>query len=352
MGGLTLPTLHSAIPAVIQSEDAQRLALDVLRERSAAGLPVSGLRASSAADALRATIASCTGVRGPLADDTFEVLVALEPEGYYGDGSDFTSSGSSLAVYPCDEQPTYRYIGRAIEVLEASSPGLGETVLAAIGQAESALPGVVCASGLESFLSMMRWGDLDSSATDEKALHVLVAQHGYTVDSLPILPSQFVEVVGGPMWLKPKSRLSAPALRSALEPFGSGLAAELTGIVKRHLPAVCRRVRGLRTYNFHHGYYCTQLVILRSNAGEDEFEALFDDICNDRQNGSEDCALFRCTPLDHEPLATAGRTGRTRPASKRAPPFDGVAAVADVMRGYHLLNRLLHLLERVEQQPS
>lgn len=77
MGGLTLPTLHSAIPAVIQSEDAQRLALDVLRERSAAGLPVSGLRASSAADALRSTIASCTGVRGPLADDTFEVLVGV-----------------------------------------------------------------------------------------------------------------------------------------------------------------------------------------------------------------------------------------------------------------------------------
>lgn len=352
MGGLTLPAMHAGIPAVIQSVDAQRLALSVLRERSAAGLPVQGLREASAADAVRATINACTSVRGPLADDTFQVLVALEPEGYYGDGSEFTDSSASFAIYPQDEQPTYRYIGRAIDILEASTPGLGETVLAAIALAELALPGVVGASALESFFGGMRWSDLDSTASDDEATRVFIDEHGYTEDSLPMLPSQFRAAVGGEMWLKPKSKLSTPAFKAALRSLGSDLAAELTGIVKRHLPAVCRKVREISTYSYHHGYYCAQLVILRDDSRENDFAALFDDIGNDRANGGEDSALFRCVPLDLDPLAHPRSTRKPRKSSKPAPPFDGAAAVGDVMRGYHLLNRLLHLLERIDHQHS
>lgn len=350
MGGLTLPELHSAIPAVIQSEEAQRLSLSVLRERCTAGLPVHGLRAASASDALRATINACSKVRGPLADDTFQVLTTLEPEGYYGDGSEFTASSASFAIYPQDELPTYRYIGRAIETLENHTPGLGETVLAAISCAETSLPGVVAASALESFFGMMRWSDLDSSDSDEEAIRVLIEEQGFTEDSLPMLPSQFRDAVGGEMWLKPQSRLSAPAFRAALQSFGVGLAAELTGIVKRHLPAVCKRVRDIRTYSYYHGYYAVQLVLLRDDSQEAEFAALLDDIANDRANGSDDIALFRCAPLDLGPLGPPSKTRKPRKSAKPAPPFDGAVAVADVMRGYHLLNRLLHLLERIESQ--
>ncbi len=351
MGGLTLPKLHGAIPTEISSAEAHRLAMGLLRERCNVGLPVRGLSAKTPAEVLRRTIRAATRVRGPMAEGSFDVLIAVEPEGHHGEGSEFCSSSASIAIYCKHEQPTFRYIGKAIQKLEDSHPGLGETVLSAIAQAEVALPGVVSASALDSFMGMLRWSELDSSFADEEAKRILIDEGGYTEDSLPMLPSEFRKAVGGEMWLKPKSRLNATRLKSALLPFGQVLAIELAAIVKRHLPKVCRQIRTFNCSNsVFQGYYHCQLCILPNDSGAGEFLAIFDDIYNDRMNSGEDSALLRCLPYEACRTTPAPRKRRTK-EEPVATTFDGLAAAATVLRGYHLLHRLLHLLELIENQP-
>lgn len=351
MGGLTLPRLHGAIPTLISSPEAHRLAMGLLRERCDVGLPVFGLSAKTPAEVLRRTIRAATRVRGPLADGSFDVLVAVEPERHHGEESEFCSSSASIAIYCKDERPAFRYIGKAIQRLEDSHRGLGETVLSAIALAEVALPGVVSASALESFMGMLRWSELDSSFADEDAKRILIDEGGYTEDSLPMLPSEFRKAVGGEMWLKPKSRLNAARLKAALSPFGEVLAIELTAIVKRHLPKVCRQIRAFNSnYSVFQGYYHCQLCIIPDDAGEGEFLGLFDDVYNDRMNSGEDSALLRCPP--YEACRTTPPPRNRRSKKEPAPiTFDGLATVAEVLRGYHLLHRLLHLLELIENQP-
>lgn len=351
MGGLTLPFLHPSIPSVIRSPDGQRMALSVLRNRFAAGLPVKGLRAPDPSTAVKATIESYMKLRGPLADDIFQVLVALDEEGYYGDGSDFSGDGPSFAIYPNDDMPAFRFVGPAIDLLEGLTPGLGETVLSTISFAERVLPGVLSAASLESLFSMMTWGELDSSASDEVAHDVLLNDMGYSEDSLPMLPSQFRTAMGGSMWLTPQPRLSPRQLTRALGSLDKSIARPLATIVTRDLPTVCREIQQTPADLCYHGAYCTQLVVVRSEEGLKGISRLLDDLFNDRMNSGDDGALFRCQAEPTEQPSRPPRAQKGPRSTLRAPRlFDSAAAVAAVMRGYHLLNRLLQLLETLELQ--
>lgn len=344
MGGLSLPTLHPAVPATLVAADAQQLHLRALRDRVEHRWPVHIGRSASAAQALGRTLQRMTRVRGPLAEEFASVAVVIDSSGWYGDHSYFGEDSATVALYPRGGV-SWNFIGTAIDRLEAHTPGLGETVLAALDVAEFGLAGIATPKRVREWFAMLYW---DYAAADEEARIILTDERGYSDDDRPLLPSEFDTAAGGTMWLAPKRRLGARAVRAALTRYPRPLASELAALVTTHLPQIGREARKrVETAEVDMSWHGVALCIWPHAATANGPRRLLDDVEQDRANSGEDDVLLRCELIGKREHHRS--RGRVEPAHRR--PVDGLALVGSQLRGYHLVNRLLHLLQAIDNHP-
>jgi len=334
---LTLPRLDRAIPLQRASASAEAFFLAELNRRCERGHLVETGRTTTAHAAMEATLRRFFNPRGGLSERFIKLAVVLDDQAHYDESSDMMEGEIAWALFPADTIH-WANVGKAIAHLEGLKRGAGETVLHAIEEVANSVDGILTPSAARDLAAMMYW---DEARSDDEA-GLALQDRGYDGDSEdegPMLPSQFSKAAGGPLWMSPKRKLGYRALRNALSPLGTEVAAKLSGLAGTLLPRAskaCRKALGIAPSE--RSWASFSVGVLNGNPAAGNFVGrLFDDIDNDRANSGASDVLYRCS--------TAPTIGRPRRASSAKPRTgDGLAMLAGRLWAYHYLDLMLGLL--------
>lgn len=210
-----------------------------------------------------------------------------------GDPYEFESGDDLLSNYVVILDDVWIDLKAAIERLERSCLGLGETVMYWIKEASTkqCIPGFKTGATLYELFASYRLEDCEN---DEDALEALLINGYEPEDAQAYLPSVVLAALGGEIFIKPKQKIKAAQLLKQLELAKFKDAARLVQLLTREMPHKFKQVRD-KLFDLPHYWEAYNFNVLITGGGNDcnPIREFIDQMENDRaSNGEPDDELF------------------------------------------------------------